>query len=473
MTSDKTTAAPSRRRGVWRLLRDALAGVEEDFTQGPIGRAVVLLAIPMVLEMVMESVFAICDVFFVAQLGAPAVATVGITEAILTLIYAVALGMSMATTAMVARRIGEKRPREAAATAVQTILAGLAVAALVAAVGIAFSGDLLRLMGASDEVVAVGRRYPAVMLGGSATVLLLFLINAVFRGAGDAAIAMRALWLANAVNLVLDPCLIFGLGPFPALGVTGAAVATTIGRGTGVAYQLYRLARGDGRITIRREDLAIVPATLLRLMRLSVGGTMQFLVATGSWLALMRLVARFGSAAVAGYTIAIRIIVFSILPSWGMSNAAATLVGQNLGAGQPDRAAASAWRAGLYNMVFLLAVAVLFFAFAPQLVGLFTGDAAVLAHGVACLRILSCGYAFYGWGMVVVQAFNGAGDTATPTLINLACYWVLQLPLAWALSQWTALGLEGVFWAVPIAESVLSVAGILAFRRGSWRLRRV
>lgn len=460
-------------RDRWGTLRRALAGSDEDYTQGPIGRAVFLLSIPMVLEMVMESVFAVVDVFFVSRLGAEAVAVVGITESILTLVYAVALGLAMATTATVARRIGEKKTDEAAVAAVQAIVLGLLVAITLGVPAALFADDLLRLMGVAEPVVAQGIGYAAVMLGGSGTVLLLFLINAVFRGAGDAATAMRVLWLANAVNLVLDPCLIFGLGPFPELGLTGAAVATTIGRGLGVVFQLVVLWRGRSRIALTRRHLVVVPEILFRLLRLSVGGMFQYLIATGSWLALVRLVSLFGSAAVAGYTIAIRIIIFSILPSWGMSNAAATLVGQNLGARQPDRAAAAVWHTGRYNMAFLLGVSVLFLVFPRALVGWFTSDPEVLRFGVSTLRILCSGYGFYAWGMVMVQAFNGAGDTRTPTLINLGAYWVLQIPLAWLLARHTTMGVHGVLWAVPIAECVLSVTGILAFRRGRWRERTV
>ncbi len=427
----------------------------------------------MVLEMAMESVFAIVDVFFVSRLGAEAVSVVGITESILTLVYAVALGLAMATTAMVSRRIGEKDPEAAAVAAVQTLVLGLLVSAAIGLSGALLADDLLRLMGMSEAVAALGGGYTAVMLGGSGTVLLLFLLNAVFRGAGDAAVAMRVLWVANAINIVLDPCLIFGLGPFPELGLTGAAVATTIGRGVGVALQLWVLLSGRGRVAIRRRHLVVVPTILLRLVRLSLGGTFQYLVATGSWLALVRIVSLFGSAAVAGYTIAIRIIIFSILPSWGMSNAAATLVGQNLGAGKPERAAASVWHTGFYNMVFLLAVSVIFLLMPQVLVGWFTTDPEVLAFGATTLRILCCGYGFYAWGMVMVQAFNGAGDTRTPTIINLVAYWLLQIPLAWVLARHTSLGVAGVLWAVPIAECLLSAAAIVAFRRGSWRNRVV
>jgi putative MATE family efflux protein len=427
----------------------------------------------MVLEMAMESLFAICDVFFVSRLGFEAVTAVGLTESMLTLLYAVAVGLAMGTTAMVARRIGEKDPEGAAVAAVQAGAMGLAVAAVVAVPGALFAPDLLELMGAPPEIVRDGAGYPAVMFGGSATILLLFLLNAVFRGAGDAAVAMRVLWLANGLNILLDPCLIFGLGPFPEMGVTGAAVATTIGRGTGVACQLWVLLAGKSRIRIPYARLRVVPKVLFRLLRVSAGGVGQFLIATGSWVGLVRIISLFGSTAVAGYTIAIRIIIFTILPAWGMANAAATLMGQNLGAGQPDRAAASVWRTGLYNMVFLLAVAAAFLTFPEPVVGIFTSDPEVARYAVDCLRFVSYGYGFYAWGMVMVQAFNGAGDTSTPTAINLVCYWVIQIPLAWVLARELGLGARGVFASITIAESLLTVAAILAFRRGRWRTRTI
>jgi putative MATE family efflux protein len=374
---------------------------------------------------------------------------------------------------MVARRIGEKDAAGAAVAAVQALGVGLLVAAVVAVPGIVFAPDLLRLMGAPPAVVAEGSGYPTVMFGGAATILLLFLMNAVFRGAGDAALAMRALWLANGLNIVLDPCFIFGLGPFPEMGVAGAAVATTIGRGTGVAFQLWMLLSGRSRIRVPRERLRLVRSVMGRLLRVSMGGVAQFLIATGSWLALVRIIALSGAAAVAGYTIAIRIIIFTILPSWGMSNAAATLMGQNLGAGQPDRAAASVWRTGLYNMVFLLAVAAVFILFPGPVVRIFTSDPEVARYAVDCLRFISYGYAFYAWGMVMVQAFNGAGDTATPTAINFLCYWLVQIPLAWTLARQVGLGARGVFAAITIAESLLTVVAMLAFRRGRWRTRTI
>jgi len=464
---------PTERMGLWETVRLSLSGTELDFTRGPVGRAIVLLAIPMVLEMVMESAFAITDAFFVSRLGVDAVATVGFTEAMITIVFAVAIGMSMATTAMVARRIGEKDNAGARMAAVQAILLGIGAAVLIAVPGAIFATELLRLMGGTPELVAFGSGYTRVLLGGCVTIMLLFLINAVFRGAGDPALAMRALWLANGCNILLDPCLIFGLGPFPELGVTGAAVATTIGRGIGVAYQLSMLASGRGRIRIRLRDVRVIPPVMLRLMRVSVGGILQFLIETSSWIVLVWIIGRFGSAAVAGYTIAVRIIVFTILPSWGLANSAATLMGQNLGAGQPDRAEASVWRAALYNIVFLVAVAAGFIIWAEPMIRIFSADPEVVRSGVSCLRWISYGYGFFAYGMVMVQAFNGAGDTTTPTIINFFCFWMLQIPMAYLLAMGTDLGITGVYMAMTVAESLIAVVGVLVFRRGRWRTRRI
>jgi putative MATE family efflux protein len=459
-------------RSWWAAVREAVAGSEQDYTEGPLGRAVLLLAVPMVLEMSMESLFGILDVFWVGRLGPDAVAIVGVTEALLTLVFAVALGLSLSTTAAVARRIGEKDPEAAAVTAVQAIVLGVAVAVPTGVVGLVWPRELLTLMGMPRDVVEANWTYTAWMLGGNATILLLFLINAIFRGAGDATIAMRSLWLANGVNIVLDPCLIFGLGPFPELGIAGAAIGTTVGRAAGVVYQLRALAKG-GRVTVERRHLRVDAEVILRLLRVSLGGIVQFLIATASWLGLVRILTPFGAAALAGYTIAIRIVVVFILPSWGLCNAAATLVGQNLGAGKPDRAERSVWLTGLYNMGFLALVGVTFIVFAEPLVGFFTADAAVRAAGADCLRIISYGYAAYAWGMVMVQAFNGAGDTLTPTWINFFCYWLFQIPMAWVLATALGQGPTGVYWAITIAESVIAVVAIVFFRRGAWKTRTV
>jgi len=465
--------AKGRLANFWRDLREAIIGTQEDFTEGNIGRAIMLLAIPMVLEMAMESVFGVVDVFFVARLGPDAIATVGLTESVLTLIFAIAMGLSMATTALVARRIGEKNPAGASVAAAQAIIVGIVMSLPIGVVGFLFAPTLLRLMGGSAGLVVTGSGYSAVLLGGNVTIMLLFLINAVFRGAGDAAIAMRALWLANIVNIVLDPCFIFGWGPFPQMGVTGAAVATNIGRGIGVLYQLSVLLGGRGRVQVSLDQLRLDWEVMLNLLRISVGGMLQFLIATASWLGLVRIIAIFGSAALAGYTIALRIIIFAILPSWGMSNAAATLVGQNLGAEKPQRAERSVWVTAFCNMLFLGGVAIVFIVYAEPLIGLFTTDPAVMPFGTDCLRFISYGYVFYAYGMVMVQAFNGAGDTYTPTVINLFCYWLFQIPLAYALALPAGLGAQGVFLAITISESTIAVVGVLMFRRGRWKERKV
>lgn len=470
----KVSADPkSLPQRIVKNLRDALAGSEQDFTEGTISRAIFLLAIPMVLEMFMESLFAIVDVFFVARLGADAVAIVGITESMLTIIYGIALGLCMATTAMVARRTGEKDADGAARAALQAIFLGIAIALPLGLVGAIFAPQLYRLMGASESVIATGTNFGRIMLGGNIIIMMLFVINAIFRGVGDAAISMRVLWVANIVNIALGPCLIMGLGPFPELGVTGSAVATSIGRGIGVVYQLVVLFGRHGRLDLARAGWRVDFPVMLHLLRVSIGGMIQFLVATASWLGLVRIVAIFGSSALAGYTIGLRIIVFAILPSWGMANAAATLVGQNLGAGKPERAERSVWVTSFSNMIFLGIVTVIFIAFAEPLIKLFTSDPEVIPYGVACLRYISYGYVFYAFGMVVVQAFNGAGDTATPTVINLFCYWLLQIPLAYGLAMNTGLGAYGVFMAITISESLLAVVGIVMFRRGRWKEQKI
>ena len=472
MTEETVAAAPSQYT-VWSVIRDAVRGTHHDYTAGSIGRAIVLLAIPMVLEMGMESIFAVVDVFWVSRLGPDAVATVGLTESMLTLVYTAAMGLSIGVAATVARRIGEKRPDAAAETAVQGIAMGLVVAAFVAVLGVSLAPHLLGVMGATPAVTAIGSGYTRMMLGGSATVLLIFLINAIFRGAGDAAIAMRVLWLANAINILLGPCLIFGLGPFPKLGVTGAAIATTIGRGTGVLYQIYRLTRGDARVAVRRIHLALKPAIMTSLIRLSGSGTFQVLVGTASYIGLVRIVSTFGSAALAGYTIAIRLVVFCLLPSWGLSNAAATMVGQSLGAGKPERAERAVWIASGYNMAVLGSVGVLFIILANPIVSLFTHDPTAAPTGALALRTMSFGFLFYALGMVLTSAFNGAGDTWTPTWINLACFWAFEIPLAYVLARVLGVGPFGVFLAITVGYSSFAVVSALLFRRGKWKLRTV
>jgi putative MATE family efflux protein len=457
----------------WSSVREALRGTRQDFTEVPIPRAILLLAVPMILEMAMESLFAIVDIFWVSRLGAEAVASVGLTEAMLTLIYTIAMGLSIGATATVARRIGEKDPERAARAAVQVIVLGFILAIPIGVAGALSAPRLLELMGASAGIVERGQGYTAVMLGGNATVLLLFLGNAIFRGAGDAAIAMRVLWLANGLNILLGPCFIFGLGPFPELGVMGAAVATNIGRGIGVVYLLYRLWRGGAHIRVERRHFGIEFRTMMTLVRLSATGMFQMLVGMTSWLALIRILSSFGSAALAGYTIAIRIVIFALLPSWGLSNAAATLVGQNLGAGKPERAEQAVWRAGFYNMVFLGLIGAVFVLFAEALIGAFTSDIQVLPYGVSCLRTVSLGFLFYAYGMVMSQAFNGAGAVWTPTFINLFCFWLWQLPLAYALAHWFRQGPGGMFAAITIAWSTYAVVSAVIFKRGRWKLKKV
>jgi len=457
---------------LWSTVKEAIRGSHQDYTQAPIGRAVILLAVPMVLEMLMESVFAVADIFFVGRLGADAVATVGITESLMTIIYAMAIGLSIGASATVARRIGEKDPARAARAAVQAILIGLTVAAVTGVTGALFGPQLLTAMGASSDVVRTGSGFTRIMLGGSGTVLLLFLINAIFRGAGDAAIAMRVLWFANAINITLGPCLIFGIGPFPQMGVAGAALGTTIGRGCGVLFQLYHLSR-PGRIRVRLADAGFDADAMTGMLRISGTAMFQNLVSTASWMGLIRILTGFGSAAVAGNTIGIRIILFALLPSFGVSNAASTLVGQNLGAGRPDRAEAAAWTAGFYNTLCLGSMGVVFVLFAPFLIAIFTNDPEVARHGVRCLRIVAAGFLFYGYGMVLTQAFNGAGDTRTPTLIHLGCLWLLEIPLAWLLAHPAGFGPTGVFISVSVAFSALALVSGWLFSKGRWKHKRV
>jgi putative MATE family efflux protein len=469
MTSAET--AFEKKQNWPALIREALRGSHQDYTTGPISRSLVLLAVPMVLETAMESLFALVDVFFVSRLGSDAVATVGLTESMMTLVYTLAIGLSIGVTAMVSRRIGEKDPAGAAQAAVQGIALGIVVSLGIAVVGILYAPDLLALMGASEAVQASGAGYTRMMLGGSGTVLLIWLINAVFRGAGDATIAMRSLWLANGINIVLDPCLIFGLGPFPEMGVTGAAVATTVGRGIGVLYQVRQLLRRDGRVLIRKADLRIMPPVLNALVRLSGTGTFQVFVATSSYIGVVRVLSTFGSTVLAGYTVAIRLLIFVMLPSWGLSNAAATMVGQALGAKKPDRAEGAVRLAAIYNTFWMGFVCIVFLALTPQLIGAFTRDPEVARHGILSLRVMAVGLAFYGYGMVLHQSFNGAGDTWTPTWLNIAFFWMLEIPLAWILSR--PLGPLGVYLSIPIAEVSLTIASAVMFRRGRWKLQKV
>jgi putative MATE family efflux protein len=458
---------------VLATFREALRGSKQDFTDGPIGRSLVLLAVPMVLETVLESLFAVVDIFFVAHLGADAIATVGLTESMESLVYAVAIGLGIGATAVVARRTGEKDPEGAAQAAAQAILLGVLVAMPIGLAGIRYAPQLLAALGGSATVQREGAAFTRVVMGGNVAVLLLFLINAVFRGAGDATIAMRSLWLASACNMVLGPLFIFGVGPFPRLGLTGAAVGTTIGRSIGVLYQISQLVRRDGRIVIRMRHLRPDPRVLWQQIRLSASGILQMLIGTTSWVGLVRVLSVFGSNVLAGYTIGLRVIVFAILPSWGLSNAAATLVGQNLGAKKPERAEQAVWLAARYNTWVLGGIGLLFVAFAGPIIRFFTDDPAIVPWGTACLRIVSLGFVFYAYGMVLTSAINGAGDTWTPTLLNAVCFWLWEVPLAWALSRSTDLGPRGVFAAIAVAFSTLALASAWIFRRGKWKAQTV
>lgn len=457
-----------------RLFRESLTGGEQDLTRAPIDRAIFLLAIPMILEMSMESLFAVVDVYFVSLLhDNDAVATVGLTESLLTVIYALAMGVGMGATAMVARRVGEKDLHAAETAAGQAIIVGVALSAIIALIGFFFAEDLLRLMGASESLIQNNVGYTRGMLSGNITIVMLFVINGVFRGAGDASIAMRSLWIANLVNIALDPIFIFGWGPVPAFGVQGAAIATNTGRGIGVLYQLYHLHKGNGKIAIRLTDLRARLDIIHRLLVVSAGGTGQFLIGSASWIFLMRIISDFGSAALAGYTIAVRVIIFALLPAWGMANASATLVGQNLGAGSVERAEQSVWRAAFFNMLFMAVVTVVFFSLATPILKMFTTDEQALSNGILCLKIVSLGYVFYSYGMVITQSFNGAGDTRTPTVISFVGFWLFQIPLAYALAKWLETGPVGVYVAVSVAESLMAVAGILIFRQGKWKTVRI
>ena len=464
-------------KSLWRrgrlFVREALRDNETDFTIGPINRALGLLAIPMMLEMAMEAIFAVVDIAFVSRLGTNAIAAVGLTEALITVLYAIAIGLGMGVTAMISRRIGAKDHEEAAQVAGQAIWVGAALAIVIGITGYNYAAELLLMMGASPEVLEQGEGFTAILLGGSASIIFLFLLNAAFRGAGDAPVALRSLALANAINIVLDPCLIFGLGPFPEMGVTGAAVATTIGRGIGVAYLFYYLFTSNGRLRCRLRHLAIAPAIIRRMLRVSIGGVGQFLIATASWIAIMRIVALYGSAPIAAYTIALRLLEFAILPAWGLGNAAATLVGQNLGARKPDRAEKSTWAAARINIVFMTVLGVLMIIFAPQIVSWFSTEPEILRYGTSCLRILGIGYPMYAIGMIVIQALNGAGDTRTPSILNFICFWLLQIPLAYWLATSVGFGPDGVFLAIVIAESILTILAVLIFRRGKWRFQQV
>jgi putative MATE family efflux protein len=463
----------NRFRSFFRDVSEAVSGTEQDFTEGKLSRGILLLSIPSILEMVMESVFVIADIFFVSKLGADAVATVGITESMITIIYAIAIGLGTATTSMVSRRIGEKNPDAASRAAFQAILTGLTVSVLIGIPGAFYAERLLNMMGASKPIIDNMSGYTRIMLGGNVVIMMLFIINAIFRSAGDAAVAMKVLWIGNIINVLLDPCLIFGIGPFPHLGVTGAAVATNIGRGTAVLVQFYLLFFGAKRIQLSVKHLSVDIKMMLKLLKLSIGSIGQNLISTTSWIALVRIISIFGSEVVAGYTIAIRIIGFTILPSWGISNAAATMVGQNLGAKKPERAERAVWITGWINMILLGIIGLILFFFTESFIRLFIENENVIKSGILGLRIISIGFIAYGLGMVLVNSFNGAGDTSTPLKINFFAFWLVEIPLAWFLAIKEGFNEEGVFIAIVVAESLMTLIAWIVFRRGKWKLKEV
>jgi putative MATE family efflux protein len=460
-------------KGFIANVAESVSGTEQDFTEGKLSRAILLLSIPAVLEMIMESVFVVVDIYFVSRLGANAVATVGITESMITIVYAISIGLATATTSMVSRRIGEKNPDAASKVAFQAILTGIAVSLIIGITGALNSQRLLGMMGASDTIVTKMAGYTTIMLAGNIVIMLLFIINAIFRSAGDAAIAMRVLWVGNIINIVLDPCLIFGLGPFPHLGVTGAAVATTTGRGIAVLYQFYLLFFGKKRIQLSFSHLGVNFKIIGKILKLSFGSIGQNLIGTTSWITLVRIISVFGSEVVAGYTIAIRIISFILLPSWGISNAAATLVGQNLGAKKPDRAERAVIITGWANMILLGTIGAVLVIIPTPFIRLFINEPGVLNAGVECLRIVSMGFIAYGFGMVLVNSFNGAGDTSTPLKINVFAFWCIEIPLAWLLAIKSGMNEKGVFVAIVIAESIMTFTAWMVFRRGKWKLKQV
>ncbi len=464
----------SKTVSILRLFKQAVNGEQQNFTEGSINKAIFMLSIPMILEMAMESMLAVVDIFFISKLNDNnAVTAVGLTESTMAIVYSLAMGLGMAATAMVARRIGEKDEPGAAVAAVNALYIGVIISVVLSVLGIFFYKDILILMGASQSVLAVGSGYMQWMLVGNFTIVALFLVNAIFRGAGSAAIAMHSLWIANIINMVLDPILIFGWGPIPSMGVEGAAIATNIGRAAGVLYQLYYLMGTKGVIKIGKGNIKIDKTIINRLLKVSAGNVGQFLISTASWLFMARIIVTFGSAAFAGYQFAIRIIIFTILPSWGMANAAATLVGQNLGAQQPDRAEKSVWTAGFLNMLFLGMISLTFYFVSEPIMKIFSSDSEVIRYGTQCLRIVAFGYVFYGYGMVIVQAFNGAGDSKTPTILNLCGYWLFQIPLAYVLAVQFDFGASAVFWAIAIAESAMAIAAIVIFRRGKWKMVKI
>jgi len=457
----------------FQLLRQALRGSEESFTDGSINRAIFLLSVPMIMEMVMESLFAVVDIFFVSKISIEAVATVGLTESVITLVYSIAIGLSTAATATIARRIGEGNTEQARRAIGQVILISLAVSSPIAVFGFVYAGDVLAMMGAAPRVIASGTTFAKIQFASAPVVILLYSLSGALRGAGAAATAMRSLIIANGLNMTLGPVLIFGLGPFPALGVAGAAVATALGRSVGVGYQLYSLTRVNTALAFTLRDLRPHRETIAAMIKVATGGTVQFLISSASWIFLTRILAEFGSDVVAGYTIAIRVIMFTLLPAWGLANAAATLVGQNLGAQKPDRAELSVWKCASYNLFFLVGLSVFMFAGAGHIIGWFSPNPEAIHTGKLALQILCLGYGFYAYGMVVIQSLNGAGDTKTPTVLNLICFWVIEIPLAYVLAIVFQLGPVGVFISVPVAESFLALTGIWQFRKGKWKTVQV
>jgi putative MATE family efflux protein len=468
-----TTTVTGRKPSIWAELGNALKGTEADYTQIGLKRAIFLLAIPMILELVMESTFAVVDIYFVGKLGASAVATVGLTETYLFLVYSVAMGLATAVTAVVSRRVGEHDAAGAGKAAVQSILVACAASVPFMVAGIFYAPELLQAMGADNWALTQGVGYTRWMLGGNLIIMLLFVINAIYRGAGDASIAMRVLWISNVINILLDPLLIFGFGPVPALGIEGAAIATNIGRAIGVLVQLWYLFGRGNHIAVTRTQCSLDLTVMLSILRTSLGGIGQMLISMTAWIFLMRILADIGSAAVAGATIAIRVMMFTLMPAWGLSNAAATLVGQNLGAGSPQRAERSVWMIGLYNMAFLILVSIAYFIFRDSIMGIFTQDASVIAVGSEWLGILALSYFVYGWWMVSVQAFNGAGDTRTPTLINLVFFWMIQIPLCYYLAQMLGWKESGVFWGVFLSETSVGLFTLWLFSKGRWKQVKV
>ncbi|WP_103864181.1 MATE family efflux transporter [Aquimarina sp. I32.4] len=458
---------------IFSYFKIALTGKEQEFTSGSIRRAVFMLSVPMILEMMMESIFFLVDAYFVSSLGANAIATVGLTESVLTLVYAIAIGLSMGVTAIVSRRIGEQDVYGASQTAVQAIFIGIGLASLISCIGLFYPKEILVLMGATPDLVSNGYGYTQILLGGNMTIMLLFLINAIFRGAGDASVAMRVLILSNVLNIILDPILIFGWGPIPSFGIQGAAIATTIGRGSAVIFQLLILFYGWSKIKITYKDIVFRAEIILNLIKISLGGIGQFIISTSSWVFLMRIMAEFGSEVLAGYTIAIRVLLFTLMPSWGMSNAAATLVGQNLGASKPERAERAVWKTSKYNLWFMGSVSIFYLVFAEIIIKIFSDNPSIITYGSLCLRIIAAGYVFYAYGMVITQSFNGAGDTKTPTIINFFCFWVFQLPFAYFAALVLQWGATGVFLAITLAEILIAAMGIIWFKKGKWKKVKV